>query len=51
MVSSCRYNQNLVSPDYSFENCPFPDIVCIPDFFVYPAGSVAGPYEAEAQNG
>jgi transcriptional regulator GlxA family with amidase domain len=38
-----------VKPDHSFSNCPQPDIVCIPDFFVNPGDSVAGQYIAEAQ--
>ena len=38
-----------VRPDYDFTNCPQPDIVCIPDFFVDPSGSVAGLYDAEAR--
>jgi transcriptional regulator GlxA family with amidase domain len=38
-----------VRPDYNLLNCPQPDIVCIPDFFVDPMGSVSGLYEAEAQ--
>jgi transcriptional regulator GlxA family with amidase domain len=37
-----------VKPDYDFEGCPRPDIVCIPDFFVNPGESVAGKYDAEA---
>ncbi len=32
---------------YDFSNCPPPDIVCIPDFFVDPNGSVAGQYVPE----
>ena len=38
-----------VRPDFNLANCPQPDIVCIPDFFVNPAGSVAGLYDGEAQ--
>jgi transcriptional regulator GlxA family with amidase domain len=37
-----------IQPDYSFADCPRPDIVCIPDFFVNPGDSVAGHYETEA---
>jgi transcriptional regulator GlxA family with amidase domain len=37
-----------VKPDYDFNACPLPDIVCIPDFFVNPGESVAGMYEPEA---
>ncbi|RVB29847.1 AraC family transcriptional regulator, partial [Mesorhizobium sp. M7A.F.Ca.CA.001.16.1.1] len=35
-------------PDHSLADCPPPDIVCIPDFFVNPGESVAGQYDAEA---
>ncbi len=38
-----------VRPDYDLTNCPQPDIVCIPDFYVNPGGSVAGLYDAEAR--
>jgi transcriptional regulator GlxA family with amidase domain len=38
-----------VQPDHDFSDCPHPDIVCIPDFFVNPGDSVAGQYEAEAR--
>jgi len=38
-----------VLPGHDFSDCPRPDIVCIPDFFVDPRESVAGQYEAEAQ--
>ena len=38
-----------VRPHFNLTNCPQPDIVCIPDFFVNPAGSVAGLYDVEAQ--
>jgi transcriptional regulator GlxA family with amidase domain len=37
-----------VNPDHHFADCPKPDIVCIPDFFVNPGASVSGQYEAEA---
>ncbi|MBC8037963.1 MAG: helix-turn-helix domain-containing protein [Rhizobiales bacterium] len=37
-----------VKPDFSLADCPRPDIVCIPDFFVNPGASVAGQYDAEA---
>jgi transcriptional regulator GlxA family with amidase domain len=37
-----------ITPHHDFSNCPQPDIVCIPDFFVNPGDSVAGLYEAEA---
>jgi transcriptional regulator GlxA family with amidase domain len=38
-----------VTPHHDFSTCPKPDIVCIPDFYVDPAGSVAGCYDAEAR--
>jgi len=38
-----------VRPDFNLANCPQPDIVCIPDFFVNPTGSVAGLYDVEAR--
>lgn len=38
-----------VRPEFDFTNCPRPDIICIPDFFVDPGASVAGQYEAEAK--
>jgi transcriptional regulator GlxA family with amidase domain len=38
-----------VKPDHDFSDCPPPDIVCIPDFFVNPGESVAGKYDAEAR--
>jgi transcriptional regulator GlxA family with amidase domain len=38
-----------VRPDHSLSDCPRPDIVCIPDFFVNPGESVAGQYDAEAE--
>lgn len=41
-------NGILIKPDFGFSNCPRPDVVCIPDFFVNPGESVAGMYEAEA---
>jgi transcriptional regulator GlxA family with amidase domain len=37
-----------MKPDFDFEDCPRPDIVCIPDFFVNPGESVAGSYDPEA---
>ena len=37
-----------VKPNHSFFDCPKPDIVCIPDFFVNPGDSVRGHYDAEA---
>ena len=38
-----------VRPDHSLADCPRPDIVCIPDFFVDPGQSVGGLHEAEAR--
>ena len=38
-----------VHPDHTFADCPCPDIVCIPDFYVNPGDSVAGKYEPEAR--
>jgi transcriptional regulator GlxA family with amidase domain len=38
-----------VKPDHDFSDCPTPDIVCIPDFFVNPGTSVAGKYDDEAR--
>jgi transcriptional regulator GlxA family with amidase domain len=38
-----------VKPDHDFSDCPPPDIVCIPDFFVNPGESVAGNYDDEAR--
>src|SRR5690349_17180346 len=38
-----------VRPDHDCSDCPWPDIVCIPDFFVNPGESVAGKYEAESR--
>lgn len=37
-----------IKPDHDFSDCPRPDIVCIPDFFVNPGDSVAGQYDPEA---
>jgi transcriptional regulator GlxA family with amidase domain len=42
-------NGIAVRPDHDFSDCPRPDIICIPDFWVTPGESVAGQYEAEAQ--
>jgi transcriptional regulator GlxA family with amidase domain len=38
-----------VRPDHGLADCPRPDIVCIPDFFVNPGESVAGLHDAEAR--
>lgn len=32
---------------FDFSNCPLPDLVCIPDFFVDPQSSITGQYEPE----
>jgi transcriptional regulator GlxA family with amidase domain len=37
-----------VKPDFGLSDCPPPDLVCIPDFFVNPGESVAGICKAEA---
>ena len=42
-------NSVWVHPDHTLTDCPRPDIVCIPDFFVNPGESVAGQYEPEAR--
>jgi transcriptional regulator GlxA family with amidase domain len=38
-----------VRPDYSLADCPQPDIVCIPDFYVDPGASLGGLHNAEAR--
>lgn len=38
-----------VKPDFGFDYCPSPHIVCIPDFFVNPGESVAGRFEPESR--
>lgn len=38
-----------VNPNHDFDGCPQADIVCIPDFFVNPGGTVTGRYEPEAK--
>lgn len=42
-------NGITIKPHHDFSDCPPPDIVCIPDFFVNPGESVAGLYQPEAQ--
>ena len=37
-----------MKPDFNFDDCPRPDLVCIPDFFVNPGESTAGRYDREA---
>lgn len=38
-----------IVPDFDFSDCPAPDIVCIPDFFVSPEKNITGLYLPEAQ--
>jgi transcriptional regulator GlxA family with amidase domain len=38
-----------IHPEFSFSDCPQPDVICIPDFFVNPGESVSGQYDAEAR--
>src|SRR5262249_29181523 len=45
----CGTNGILVRPDHDFSDCPGPDIVCVPDFWVTPGESVGGQYELEAK--
>jgi len=42
-------NGVTVVPDFTFANCPAPDIVCIPDFFVNPGESISGQYVPEVE--
>jgi len=42
-------NNVWVTPHASYADLPTPDIVCIPDFFIDPGGSVAGQYADEAR--
>lgn len=42
-------NEVRIHPDFALHDCPSPDIVCIPDFFVNPGESVSGQYDPEAQ--
>jgi transcriptional regulator GlxA family with amidase domain len=37
-----------VQPEYEFSDCPKPEFVCIPDFFVNPRESITGLYDPEA---
>lgn len=41
-------NGIVVHPNYALSDCPTPDIVCIPDFFVNPGEAVTGLYDPEA---
>ena len=36
-----------IKPHHDFSDCPRPDIVCIPDFYVSPGESLSGLYDAE----
>jgi transcriptional regulator GlxA family with amidase domain len=36
-----------INPHHDFSDCPQPDIVCIPDFYVSPGESLSGLYDAE----
>jgi transcriptional regulator GlxA family with amidase domain len=41
-------NGIAITPHFDCTDCPRPDSVCIPDFFVNPGDSVTGQYGAEA---
>jgi transcriptional regulator GlxA family with amidase domain len=41
-------NGITIKPHFGLRDCPPPDIVCIPDFYVNPDESVAGRYDPEA---
>jgi transcriptional regulator GlxA family with amidase domain len=45
----CAANGVVIRPDHDFSDCPRPDIVCIPDFFVSTEGSIAGQYDQEVK--
>jgi len=40
-------NSIRINPHHDFSDCPQPDIVCIPDFYVSPGESLSGLYDAE----
>lgn len=40
-------NNVWIRPDCTLDECPAPDIVCIPDFFAAPGSSIAGLFRAE----
>ena len=42
-------NNVRITPDCTLEDCPSPDIVCIPDFFVVPGSSIAGLFGPEVE--
>ena len=41
-------NGIAVRPDHAMADCPLPDIICIPDFFVNPGEILTGRYDPEA---
>ncbi len=41
-------NGIMVRPDFGLADCPTPDIVCIPDFFVNPGEDLSGRFGPEA---
>lgn len=38
-----------IHPEFTLEECPLPDVICIPDFFVNPGESISGQYDDEAR--
>jgi transcriptional regulator GlxA family with amidase domain len=42
-------NNVWIRPDCSLDECPAPDIVCIPDFFAVPGSSIAGLFGPEVE--
>ena len=40
-------NGILIHPNFDFYDCPPPDIVCIPDFFVNPSENIHGQFKRE----
>ena len=42
-------NNVWIRPDCGLEDCPAPDIVCIPDFFSSPGSSIAGLFDPEVE--
>ena len=40
-------NDIWIKPDHALEDCPTPDIVCIPDFFTPPGDRCIGRFDAE----
>lgn len=38
-----------IHPEFAFSDCPTPDVICIPDFFVNPGESISGQYDDEAR--